>query len=387
MILGEQWKEILEVFELTEMTKSLDQTICQRSQTFNKIRRKIVQILDIAAAKHGFQAAIVMCGNIVNEDMSLAFQHTTRGAIGFWGSRCRAHPDTIIGHLKAHVYDDASLRIVEDAFKDEADAEKASELPRNNVETSESVKDVEHAVPTMHSNRPSLPSSDFEPSMDEGDPSSRIKESFIKLVERCSVDTSKLKGNNFPWKTLLSFLASKSLVLQGYPHGILMPGQCRHEGMCTKGINDLTLAEKLATLVCDQGKATYDPASGSEGTSSSSNPPLVQRPVIEKSRKLSGTSPIVIPSSSEPNSPEPQQPRKRKAAALPAPYVCKKRGQEIRPTNAREKGKGAAVRGTRIKKITTAADPVNSSDDEINVRGEDVRKEDAIEQPKRTFYI
>ncbi|KAH0828991.1 hypothetical protein J3R83DRAFT_2436 [Lanmaoa asiatica] len=115
---------------------------------------------------------------------------------------------------------------------------------------------------------------------------------------------------------------------------------------------------------------------------SSSNPPLVQRPVVEKSRKLSGTSPIVIPSSLEPNSPEPQQPRKRKAAALPAPYVCKKRGQEIRPTNAREKGKGAAVRGTHIKKITTAADPVDSSDDEINVRGEDVRKEDAIEQPK-----
>lgn len=42
---GEQWKEILEVFELTEMTKSLDQTICQRSQTFNKIRRKILQIV------------------------------------------------------------------------------------------------------------------------------------------------------------------------------------------------------------------------------------------------------------------------------------------------------------------------------------------------------
>lgn len=109
----------------------------------------------------------------------------------------------------------------------------------------------------------------------------------------------------------------------------------------------------------------------SSSSSPSPSPPPAQHPVVEKSRKPSGTSPIVIPGSSEPNSPEPQQPRKRKAAALPAPYARKKRGQEIRPTNARDKGKGAAVKGTRIKKITTSADLVDSSDDEIIVRDED----------------
>ncbi|KAG9309295.1 hypothetical protein JVU11DRAFT_10782 [Chiua virens] len=441
--LGEQWKEILEVFELTKMTKSLDQTVCQRSQTFNKIRRKILQILDIAAAKHGFQAAIVMCGNIVNEDMSLAFQHTTRGAIGFWGSQCRAHPETMIGHLKAHVYDDASSRIVEEAFKDEMDGGKVLELPRNNTQTLDHVEDTEHAVQALHAsgNHPSPSSSEFEPSMDEGNPSNRIKESLTKLVERCGVDTSKLKGNNFPWKTLLSFLAGKSLVLEGYPHGVLMPGQSRHEGMRTKGINDLTLAEKrqlwsaikgkrltirradrkelcdivnntapvilgeappmsshdshgqrmFANGTCDS-KGLPHPSPGVAATrvkrskpqlptqdqdtleitdTSLSSPPPALRPVIvENSRKSSRTLPIVIPSSSESNSPEPQ-PRKRKAAAPPAPHTRKKRGQEVRPTNARDKAKGAAVRGTRIKKITTSADLVDSSDDEIDIRDGD----------------
>jgi len=33
-----------------------------------------------AAAKHGFEAALVMCGKVVNEDASLGFAHTTAGA-------------------------------------------------------------------------------------------------------------------------------------------------------------------------------------------------------------------------------------------------------------------------------------------------------------------
>ncbi|KAH0833422.1 hypothetical protein J3R83DRAFT_12535 [Lanmaoa asiatica] len=249
---GEQWKEVLEVFELTEITKSPDHTASQRSQTFKKIERKIVQILDTAAAKHGFQAAIVMCGNIVDEDTSLAFQHTTRGAIGFWMTRCHAHPTAIVGHLKAHVYDDASLRIVDDAFKDETDYRMVTGHPDRKLETSVNVENTNIPRPSSQMSdyvknprvqRPASPPSDYV-SMDEGDPSSRIKEGLTKLVERCGVDTSKLKGNNFPWKTLLSFLASKSLILEGYPHGVLMPGQSRHPGTRTKGINDLTLAEK-----------------------------------------------------------------------------------------------------------------------------------------------
>jgi len=78
--------------------------------------------------------------------------------------------------------------------------------------------------------------------------------SLISYLEHYGVDMSKLKGNNFPWKTLLLFLASKSLVLEGYPHGVLMPGQSHHEGMHTKGINDLTLAEKQQLLSTIKGK-------------------------------------------------------------------------------------------------------------------------------------
>ena len=36
--------------------------------------------LEGVSAKHGFEAALVMCGKVVNEDTSLGFVHTTAGA-------------------------------------------------------------------------------------------------------------------------------------------------------------------------------------------------------------------------------------------------------------------------------------------------------------------
>lgn len=38
--------------------------------------------LDGAATRQGFEAALVMCGNIVNEDVSLSHVHMTPGAGG-----------------------------------------------------------------------------------------------------------------------------------------------------------------------------------------------------------------------------------------------------------------------------------------------------------------
>ena len=40
----------------------------------------ILSQVEGAAAKHGFEAVLVMCGKVVNEDVSLGFTHTTAGA-------------------------------------------------------------------------------------------------------------------------------------------------------------------------------------------------------------------------------------------------------------------------------------------------------------------
>ncbi|KIJ20751.1 hypothetical protein PAXINDRAFT_152556 [Paxillus involutus ATCC 200175] len=77
---GSVWSEILEVFEMAEMTKNINQTFSQWAQTFNKLQRRVIELVDARATKHGFQAAVIMCGNTVNEDASLGFAHTTPGA-------------------------------------------------------------------------------------------------------------------------------------------------------------------------------------------------------------------------------------------------------------------------------------------------------------------
>ncbi|KAF9222815.1 hypothetical protein BS17DRAFT_767572 [Gyrodon lividus] len=194
---GDIWRDILKVFELTEMTKTSDHTIGQHSQTFNRLHRKICHMLDTATAKYGFEAMLVMCSNIVNEDSSLGHAHATTGAtkashtplVKFWETRCRANPDTIIGHFKVHIYNVVSLDVVSKAFDRDV----------NNMNGCENA---------------------------------------------CGVDVTKLKGINFPWKMLLAFLVEKGLVIEGYPNDVLMPSELCNPGAQTKGINNLMLAEK-----------------------------------------------------------------------------------------------------------------------------------------------
>ncbi|KAG1845045.1 hypothetical protein C8R48DRAFT_579945, partial [Suillus tomentosus] len=111
------YQDILDTYEELNMLSDAPQTIAQRTQTFQKLYRRVGSILDGAAARQGFEAALVMCGNIVNEDSSLSHIHMTPGTGGFFEKRCRASDDAIIGHMKAHVYNTTSLAAVEQAFK------------------------------------------------------------------------------------------------------------------------------------------------------------------------------------------------------------------------------------------------------------------------------
>ncbi|KAG2104681.1 uncharacterized protein F5147DRAFT_545195, partial [Suillus discolor] len=113
----DSYQDILNTYEELNMLSDAPQTIAQHTQTFQKLYRRVGSILDGAAARQGFEAALVMCGNIVNEDSSLGHVHMTPSAGGFFEKRCRASNDAIIGHMKAHVYNTTSLAAVEQAFK------------------------------------------------------------------------------------------------------------------------------------------------------------------------------------------------------------------------------------------------------------------------------
>lgn len=84
-------------------------------------------------------------------------------------------------HVLTLLSDNASLRIVEDAFKDKTDARRVLELPYDNVQISDNIMDTEHAVQPLHSNPLYMPSSNFKSSMDEGNLFCRI---YLHLILR-----------------------------------------------------------------------------------------------------------------------------------------------------------------------------------------------------------
>ncbi|KAG1810926.1 uncharacterized protein BJ212DRAFT_1219116, partial [Suillus subaureus] len=107
----DSYQDILNTYKELDMLSDAPQTITQHTQTFQKLTRRVGSIM--SDLMQGFEAALVMCGNIVNEDASLGHVHMTPGASGFFERHCQASDHVIIGHMKAHVYNTMSLATVE----------------------------------------------------------------------------------------------------------------------------------------------------------------------------------------------------------------------------------------------------------------------------------
>ncbi|KAG1881253.1 hypothetical protein F4604DRAFT_1678839 [Suillus subluteus] len=220
----DSYQDLLLMHEEASLLGSSPQTIAQRAQGFQKHYRRVIQILDSASIKSGFEAAIVLCGKVVNEDGSLGHSYNTPGAAGFWETRCRASDDAIIGHLKAHVYNGSSLAAVDEAFNDGTCNEPAT--PNSTLNN-----DRDHSqVP-------------------EGwdDAYKWVKLELIKQVAqlggKCAWD------KNFPWKSMSSALADANLCIRGYPaHKCLLPGEAHNENSRNKGIRALTQKEIMVLI-------------------------------------------------------------------------------------------------------------------------------------------
>ncbi|KAG2114303.1 uncharacterized protein F5147DRAFT_547875, partial [Suillus discolor] len=196
----DDWQEILDTFDETRIASGPPLTVAQRSQEFTRLTKKVTSLVNMATAKHGFEAALLMCGKVVNQDASIGYIHTTSGAEEFWASRCRADEDTMVGHFKAHVYHQASLAVVAEDVYGEAQL-KPSE------------KKI--ALPGRHARAPALGG---------------------KLMAQ---------SGTFPWKLLPTELAHHRFVMRGYPEDMLMPGEPHVMVARPKGISDLDKRERV----------------------------------------------------------------------------------------------------------------------------------------------
>ncbi|KAG1745420.1 uncharacterized protein EDB91DRAFT_1246290 [Suillus paluster] len=235
------WQEILETFDEAWTFTWSPVTVRQRSQEFGRLTRKVTSLLDSATVMHGFEAALIMCGKVVNQDASISYIHTTPGAEEFWATHCHANEDTMIGHFRSHVYHLASLAVVEDAYGEDSSSEIKPALK------------CQIPLP-QHTDAPQATQVDGEAwEAPNGidwqmlpDPIQCIKVGITSMFRDLGGHLIAWTGT-FPWKLLHSELVRHCYIMRGYPEDTLMSGEPRATVARPKGVSDLDKREQQKT--------------------------------------------------------------------------------------------------------------------------------------------
>ncbi|KAG2048873.1 hypothetical protein BDR06DRAFT_1012654 [Suillus hirtellus] len=128
----------------------------------------------------------------------------------------------MIGHLKAHVYNLASLAVVEDTYSKGTLSINEDELP------------PKHKSAKVSADTPDAMKVDLDAL--KGGITALFKEFGGKLT---------VHSGNFPWKKLCSDLDHQGFIIEGYPEDILMPGETHSTNTRSKGINDLDKRKQI----------------------------------------------------------------------------------------------------------------------------------------------
>ncbi|GBE89195.1 hypothetical protein SCP_1502160 [Sparassis crispa] len=221
MAQGDKVDNLLEKFNEFELVSGQGYTSTERRRDFTQCFNQLKHLAEIHSKLYGFEMAFVMAGNIPNADSDLADVFATKEARGFFEMRCGSDDNTLISHLKAHIYNNVSLGIlnraqtnklqnhVQDATLSEPKATLTTTGPVNQQSNSKNLTKHEKIV--------------------------SIKSMGRKLMEKVGITTSDL----FPWKRMLEVLADAGAILVNYPEVVRLPLPTSAK----KGITQLTKVE------------------------------------------------------------------------------------------------------------------------------------------------
>ncbi|KAG1902465.1 uncharacterized protein F5891DRAFT_1186586 [Suillus fuscotomentosus] len=213
------YQDILDMHDEISLLSGLPQTVGQCAQAFQWFQKRVTDILYLASAKFGYV-------------------HTTPGATDFFLSRCRADSDTIIGHLKAQVYNSTSLSTIELVFMEQED-------------------DVASSSKVVDSKQPD--SKDPDPDdLDLGSDPLEGREDSIKWIKKqITKQVAKFGGKfgtdrTFPWKLMPNALADDNICIKGYPaHKCLLPGESHGVISSAKSKGVASLTQKEVTIIIE----------------------------------------------------------------------------------------------------------------------------------------
>ncbi|KJA25424.1 hypothetical protein HYPSUDRAFT_199591 [Hypholoma sublateritium FD-334 SS-4] len=196
-------------YKLHLMTETGDMSMSKRTRNFRKHAEKIEALIRHGSSHHGFESLCIIAGGVINQDQNLAQLVGSDAAIDFFLERYRSSDSEALGHMKAHVYDRLSKRMVSE------DRDEKSPLA---VVKKEQTAAGETAIPSIQD----------------------LKEKFIALAARYKVVVTK--GQALLWKALPHAIAEAGCVLHNWPEDVPFPCDESQTGKtASKGISILKL--------------------------------------------------------------------------------------------------------------------------------------------------
>ncbi|EJF60373.1 hypothetical protein DICSQDRAFT_171095 [Dichomitus squalens LYAD-421 SS1] len=206
------------------------QTNAERKAQFRKFQKKLQDHIDAFESLHGFRAAFVCAGSIPNSDGGLGAVYESKLATGFFESRCRANPNTILSHFKVQVFNTASMDVVSMTFDAERSRNRTVRASTQNQPLAGSIPTKALAPePSGALKKPTgleARREELERENPERKPelSRWVTEALLLLLNNLDIPgKGKIAWKTVPWRLTGSKLAPLGIQWRHFPEGVPLP--------------------------------------------------------------------------------------------------------------------------------------------------------------------
>ncbi|KAG7091660.1 hypothetical protein E1B28_010681 [Marasmius oreades] len=242
------WDKILrDMCSMSEVV--VGHSIRSRRKNFDKIFDQVSALLNCGHNRYSFSGIVLMVGNNVNEDQSLARAYATPRLSQFAESCCMADSmNSLLGHARSLAYYATHREVVKDEalstlqrlgynIPDETLATFLAPLPEAAVAN----------TTTTASFRPQLPSPQATSSQSsDTELTNTARKAVLARASECELSLPKLH-----WKKLNEYLLPRGYQVVNYPAGVTLPWDIPAP-LASKGIGAHKRVEKLLLIsACD----------------------------------------------------------------------------------------------------------------------------------------
>ncbi|KAG7088855.1 hypothetical protein E1B28_012809 [Marasmius oreades] len=234
----EDWDEVLR--EASAMKALLPGQLQRyRRKAFESIFQRIKALLETSDHRYGFSGVVLLAGNQINEDQSLAHVHTTSKVKTFAEDCCLTTEGRLMGHFRALAFHNLRREMLRAEVLEAA--KRLDEKPSTSDVASTSTAAPTPPSKDAHSNQATsmialgvaVPNYSSETALTDAARNAVLNRAV----------TAGLKLDKLLWKSLHAPMVKQGYVLVNYPIGVLLPWTPSSSN--SKGITYLDKASRL----------------------------------------------------------------------------------------------------------------------------------------------